>query len=741
MKISLNADQFVQINLLRYFFPISLCCFLCACGGAGAIPQITLPSASASASAPTPTASPTVVSVPNSTLTDRPAVAIAGLVTSFNVQNLGGEQSDVPITFGQVFAPGDLPAQSKLIAKLNSGLELPLQVEVKATHGDGSARHAIISLDLPQLSVSKTETINLIKGGTVSSAAPAATPAALLNAGFSAGVTLALNQKVYAASADALLRSGKYTQWLNGDIVNEWQVVAPLKTSAGDVHPHLTARFAIRHYRAQNRTRVDVTIENNWAYEPAPQNFVYDTQVQVGGQTVYTKNGLNHYHHARWRKIFWWGAEPQFHLQHSTAYLIASKALPNFDQRTIFSSYALTPTKTKFVGAVTEPMGSGLAEPYMPATGGRPDIGLLPGWAVTYLLTMDKDMKRATLGTADLAGSWSMHYRDKNTDRPISLVNYPYMTILGTASDAFNPVTKKSESFPACGGICTTPNTADSAHEPAFSYLPYLLTGDYYHLEELQFWTMWNLFQSNPGYRAYGKGLFNRTQIRGQAWILRSLAQTAYITPDKDTMKKQLLTFLTNNLDWYNSAYSNNPKADNTLGVILDGNSTEYNNRRGIAPWQDDFFTSAAGHSAELGFPQAQSLLKWKAKFPIGRMVDPNYCWILGSIYALNMRDTATSAYYTTFGQAYLASNPPALAALRCASAEMAANLNLKIGEMTGYASEATGFPSNMQPALAFAADSGIAGGSEAWTVFNQRSVKPNYANGAQFSIVPRNIK
>lgn len=725
MNISSGANFFPLMHWQAYLTTAVLCCLMCACGGAGAIPQITLPGNNASASA----------------LPDRPVSTVNGLITSVNVQNLGSEQNDVPITFGQTFAPGDLPAQNKLIARLNSGAELPLQVEIKATHSDGSARHAIISLNLPQLQVLRTEAINLIKDGSISNTSVGATPAALLNTGFSAGVTLTLNQKTYIASADALLRTGKYTQWLAGDIVNEWQVSAPLKTSAGDIHPHLTARFAIRHYRAQNRTRVDVTIENNWAYEPAPQNFIYDVQIQVGGQTVYSKNALNHYHHARWRKLFWWGSEPQFHLQHNTAYLIASKALPNFDQKTVFSSLALIPIKTKFVGAVTEPMGAGLAEPYMPATGGRPDIGLLPGWAVTYLLTMDKDVKRATLGTADLAGSWSMHYRDKNTDRPVSLVDYPYMTILGTASDAFNPVTKKSESFPVCGGICTTPNSADSAHEPAFSYLPYLVTGDYYHLEEMQFWSMWNLFQSNPGYRAYGKGLFNRTQVRGQAWILRSLAQTAYITPDKDAMKKQLLIFLNDNLAWYNSSYSNNPKSENTLGAILDGNSTEYNNRRGIAPWQDDFFTSAAGHSAELGFGAAQTLLAWKAKFPVGRMIDPGYCWILGSIYALNVRDSATSAYYTRFGQTYLASNSPALTGLRCASAEMAANLGLRVGEMTGYASEATGFPSNMQPALAFSADAGVTGGSEAWAVFSQRSIKPNYANGPQFSIVPRTLK
>ena len=63
-------------------------------------------------------------------------------------------------------------------------------------------------------------------------------------------------------------------------------------------------------------------------------------------------------------------------------------------------------------------MGVGLANAYMPSTGGREDIGLLPGWAATYLLSMDKRAAEVTLGTGDLAGSWSIHYRDRQTDRP-----------------------------------------------------------------------------------------------------------------------------------------------------------------------------------------------------------------------------------------------------------------------------------------------------------------------------------
>ncbi|WP_288378356.1 hypothetical protein, partial [uncultured Massilia sp.] len=62
----------------------------------------------------------------------------------------------------------------------------------------------------------------------------------------------------------------------------------------------------------------------------------------------------------------------------------------------------------------------------------------------------------------------------------------------------------------------------------------------------------------------------------------------------------------------------------------------------------------------------------------------------------------------------------------------------LKTGEMTGYSTSYAGYPSNMQPALAYAADIGGAQGANAWKVFMARSVKPDYRLGPQFDIVPR---
>lgn len=751
-------NRFVQPAHKKFFLHFSLAGVLmvAGCGGAANTVPTKLSAQSAASSGTSMTASDdmmvsadTTVSVDMTasanntinTLAPSPSsnqLAVASALTTVQIEDTSGiEQADVPVTFGQVFAAGDVEANATLAGKLRDGTIVPLQVDAKAFHPDGSLRHAVISMVLPRLAARERRVVGLVKTSSALTQDAVLAPSDLINAGFTADVSINLGGRMYSASADSLLKSGKYTTWLAGPTVSEWLVSAPLTDDQGIAHPHLTARFAIRAYKGMNKARVDVIIENDWAYEPSPQNFTYDAQVSVGGKAVYTKPALTHYHHARWRKIFWWGRSPQVHVRHDTTYLIASKAVPNYDRSFTVSPAALTAIRAAFSGVVVEPMANGMAVPYMPQTGGRPDIGLLPGWAVVYLLSMDRYAKAATLGTADLAGSWSSHYRDKTTDRPVSLVDYPYMTILGHYGDTYNPITKKYEAFPDCTG-CINPNQADAAHEPSFAYLPYLVTGDHYYLEELEFWAMWNLFQSNPGYRDNVKGLFHANQVRAQAWILRTLADAAYITPDQDPLKGQFVKFLSDNLDWYNSTYANSNAPGAGLGAIMDENAIVYDGGLGLAPWQDDFFTSAAGHAVELGFEKALPLLTWKARFPVGRMLDPGYCWILGSIYNLHIRNTSTGPIFSTLGQAYLASNPAGVTSTACASDAMAQALGLGVGEMVGMGSSNTGFPSNMQPALAYSADSGITNGENAWKVFMNRSVKPDYSRGPQFAIVPR---
>lgn len=721
----------VTISLRPSLFPLILTSCLAACGG----------QTSGRTASPV---GPTLLASETHALQRFVMTAASG--PTIGLDNLGGvDQAGAPLTFGQVFAAGHFrPAQGQiLLGILDDGTRLPLQVDVKATHADGSVRHAVVSALAPSLPVQTSRTLTLVAArGDAAAQQPGTGPSALLDSGFSARVELELDGRRYSASAAELLRAGQFQTWLTGPVAAEWHVAAPLATAEGRPHPHLSARFAIRSYGSAGKARVDVTIENNWAYEPAPQNFQYDVRILVGGQPVYEKDGLNHYHHARWRKLAWWGATPQVHVRHDSNYLIDTRALPNYDRALAFPEATLNALATAWTGPRAEPMGSGMAAAYMPGTGGRPDIGLLPGWAATYLLSMDRRAKDVTLGTADLAGSWSSHYRDRQTDRPVMLKDYPYMTILGNPGDTYNPATRQREAFPSCATptACTSNNRADTSHQPGFAYLPYLVTGDYYYLEELQFWAAWNSFSSNPAYREHAKGLFKSDQVRGQAWSLRTLAQAAYITPDSDVLKEPFRQMLNHNLNWYSAAYPDHPEA-NALGVIVNGYAVVYKDRTGLAPWMDDFFTSAVGHALELGFDKAAPLLDYKAQFPVQRMVGEGSCWITGAIYALTVRDSAASPYYTSMGQAYAASHTSEFKALPCAGAEMAAALKLKQGEMTGYSASPMGFPSNMQPALAYATASRNPQANAAWSRFMERSVKPDYSLSPQFAIVPRTAK
>lgn len=645
-------------------------------------------------------------------------------------------QSAVPVTFGQVFSPGALPAGQSLAASYN-GDQVPLQVDVRATHADGSLRHAVLTAIVPSLAAHNVSPLSLTAASPGSGTPIAAS--ALLATSFDAVATLTIGGVAYRASARELLQANSSQTWLQGPLVTEWRLIAPFRTGGGQAHPHLVARFNVRAYQGLSRVRVDLTVENNWAFAPSPQSFTYDANVSVGGATVYSRSGLKHYSLSRWRKVFWWGAEPAVEVRYDRDSLIGSRAVPAYDLGVVVQEADLTALWSEWTtGADTGPMGPGLVEPYMPMTGGRRDIGPLPGWAAQYLISMDHRARVATLGVGDLAGSWPIHYRDQNTDRPVSLADYPYMSLLGNPGDQVNPHTGLSEAFPDCVGDCTTPYAPDSAHQPSLAYLPYLITGDEYYLDELQFWANYNLLESNPYYRGFEQGLLHWGQIRGQAWSLRGLAEAAYITPDGHPLKSYFVDRLEFNRIWYATEFLG--AGANQLGFNPSGYAYAYDNGRGVAPWQDDFFTWAVGYIVDLGFTTWKPILDFKARFSVGRMTAPGVCWISGASYYLLVRDSESSPDYTTFAQAYAATIEPTVRAQSCGSVAMgnAFDPPLAAGEMSGYSYSDAGYPSNMQPALAVAVQSGIAGADQAWVTFMSRSVKPTYSESPAFAIVPR---
>jgi hypothetical protein len=768
MPAIMNPNTFLQTSSTKSARPariagtyimtaLSAAILLSACGGGGATAtgsdatvSLATISTGYSPSSTTPTTTTLFAPLPTT-----PSSSSA-VLTDVRLQNTGAAQINVPFTFGQVFLTGAMKSTEGLAAKLADGSVLPLQVDIKATHADGSVRHAIISGVLPSLATSQTATLQLVKAAPSTKAT--ATPQSLINAGLTGKITITLNGTKYTASLSDALATAP-TTWLSGPVANEWIVNAPLKDANGVAHPSLAARFGVRWYSGLSKqARVEFVVENDKTWV-AGNKFTYDVNLELGGQSVYSKTGLTHYHHSRWHQMAWWDAahQPNINIQHNTSYLIATKAVPNFNLASAPGENELASLANSINASNTGPMTIGPVTSQMGMTGGRGDIGPLPSWSVMYLLSQDKRAKDVMLAAADGSGSWSIHYRDEKTNNPLrvdSNANGGISTHINLNWLGPLPVPRFANNDYS---LAESPYGDDVAHQPSLVYLPYLVTGDYYYLEELQFWVSSNPLGTDSGNSGYGRGLVRWMQVRGQAWSLRTLGHAAYITPDADPLKDYFVKQVDENLNYYNQTWVvANP---NKLGAY-DGSGVGAFESPASAPWQDDFLTWSFGELAELGFTKATPILQWKAQYPVGRMTAPGYCWIAGSPYTMKFReangavvDSFEKLYKLNYGGDYVYNDDAALipnpvgnkfSDLPCAGQAQADwmtkadRYTWQVGQMVGYAGTPLGYPSNMQPALAVSVTSGIPNAAKAWAVFQGRAAKPDYKQAPQWDIIPR---
>jgi hypothetical protein len=641
-------------------------------------------------------------------------VANAADITDVWIAEQHGRASEhVPVTFGHVFVAGDVPEGTSIQAVSTSGQEFLTQVDAKATHADGSLRHGVITIILPQLNADEVKRIRLVQSQKMDAAEIQLSD--LLATDYNMHVILNLSTNAYQASIrDNLATKVEAFKWLEGSAATEWHVSVPLRDGSGNEHPHLTARFYIRAYKDLRNVKTSVVIENNWSFVPNPSGFDYDATIMMGDKAVYSKSSVAHTHHARWRKEFWWGDQQDHMVIYNRDYFFKTKTIPNYDRSIILAQSAFSGIRTE-----VEPMDNANITEYMPTTGAHDDIGPLPRWAALYLLSMDKRAYKGTLANGDAAASYQIHFRDKLTNLPITINDFPYLTLLGGQSSTYNPNTGEYEGFPEVnnGNQSYTP---DDAHQPSLAFLPYIITGDYYFLEELHFWANWNIIMANPEYRNYDAGLLKWGQVRAQAWSLRTLAHAAYITPDAHPLKQYFEGLLDNNIQYYVDNTVGDPDA-NALGYLAEG-AYIVDSPYQIRQWQDDFFTWTAGYLIDLGFTSAFPLFEWKSKFILGRMATDEFCWLLASGYTMQVAGS-NGAPFSSFAQLFQQN----YGSKQCQGSVM-----------DGYPEEATGFGANMQPALARIVDFGLSRSDIAWNRYMARNPKQDYSSSPQFAIVPR---
>ncbi|WP_169167515.1 hypothetical protein [Acidovorax sp. SRB_24] len=520
-----------------------------------------------------------------------------------------------------------------------------------------------------------------------------------------------LKQQISMANASQASANRRF----HGPVASEFKLAIPFKNvSTGKTHDFLTARLDTRMFEGGQKIRTNVIIENNWTFKANPKNVTYEMAFKVNGATVHQQPIFTHYHHARWQKMLWTGVEPKVQLRHNMRYFLDSRAVWNYDLSIRVSEATLAAEATNLARARTQqatlgPMGNAFLEPSFGSTGGRPEIGPLPRWTALYLISQDERARASMMAVADAAAAVPIHFRDENTDSPINTVANP------NVSTHFNSNNLPDSTDPTIWG-------PDTAHQASYVYVPYLLTGDNFYLDEAMFWASWNVFSMPASYREFGKSLINRQQVRGSAWALRSIGEAYRIVPDNHSMKSYFKTVLDNNLAWYKQNY-----VVNHLGSPMGAIQHEVGQ---TPPWQNDFVGTVMALLAENNEPNAKDVHDWFSQFNVGRFMNdangfcaahaPGYYW---------MNADAQGNYFTTWNQLY-AANYPGDVGKPCSS----------IAVTEGYPDNAGGYAAYARGMLGAAAGAQAPGAAAAYAKWKAMTplMDAEFAKDPNWAIVPR---
>lgn len=590
----------------------------------------------------------------------------------------------------------------QLVQASANGVPLPTQTDVKRRYADGSVRHAVLSVRLPAVTATAPgkAVVSMSLGATSGTTAGTPIPLSSVNAATSPvdyrveifehgqkadGTATAESGKTWTTTLKAAL-NGSTSQWLAGPVVSEWRArIAP--SSAGAAHPSLRVIFDAR-YQSASQGRVSITLENVES-NAARGNRTYDVRVYdatTGGAALFSQNNVLHYAHTRYRKVYYFGTDMKDIMAIAdVARLKNARAIPNYadiaiPENVLSANYVSWQTSNR---GLYQPA---LITPGMAGTGGRQDIGPLPGWTARALISGDPRMYQVMLDHADRAGMWSVHWRDSlkpgtniatadifsiNDHPNFSLTNPSYAPDSYVGSAHYN---WHGDSLPAPTLTFSAPAgwQQDDAHEPSLSYVPYMVTGDHFYLDELYFYAGWHLIHFGYDYRGNDKGWYAGSVTREMAWKLRTAGHAAWISPDTDWQKAYFTDKLANTFAWYRA----NVMTTNPLGYWTGWSgfaNYELPNSPGgvtevVSPWQHDFMAYTLFELCERGYP-ATDIRDFALGFTVKRFTSgASFDRLDGATYRLPARLTGGAPLtnmaqlnsYAFGGVSYAVRNPTA---------------------------------------------------------------------------------
>lgn len=579
--------------------------------------------------------------------------ANAATITTITVKEMDGvSTANYPLTFGHVFQEGDVTGSVYLDSYAT-------QTDVKTTWPDGSIRHAVISAIVP-MTANADLILNINDTGTAAGTTPI-TKTEMLATDIGATIDLSsISDSGYSGSLQADLRStinaaSSFDYWLEGGVVSEILIDQRLNNS-------INATWEVRFYPGTSFIRVSHTMENVEANYRG--NIDYTVSISHGNAypaVLYGPKTITHLKNSRWRKVFWLGtAPPEIEMHYDLDYLISTGHIMPYDTSIALDSTAVSDDITSWNSRNTDLYEStlsggsylaGFANMNFPATGGRPEIGVLPKWTVKYLLSWDAELKEIMLRQAEILAFTPSHWREYDptksfNGRIINIDDRPKVRIRNE-TDA---VSSDYDPLPEAIGTTDNPWSIDLSHQGSFNYIPYLITGEYFYLQEMYYWAGFNLAEGNWN-ADWGRNLSEgivRSQIRGVAWGLRNIIDAAVMAPNGTPEKTYFESKVQNNIverTATRSAYPLRYTSDNDgapSGQVASVTNT-------TSGWMEDFFTLVMVHAGRMGY-STNDLLIENSKFVIGRFSNPDFNWYLGAEY--RFPTTTTSGTVQTWAEA-----------------------------------------------------------------------------------------
>jgi hypothetical protein len=479
----------------------------------------------------------------------------------------GVTQTNYPEQIGRPFVDGEI--SNYPVAILN-GTPLVTQADVKNRYPDGSVKFAILSFLLPSLPANGSVTIAF--GNQATGNNTPLTQAQMLDPSFNfdAQMTLTGGTVTQHVSARTMLTNGNYTYWTSGPVATTVILADHSATAAYDMgfdaYRPIRPIFEATFWPTLNQVKVRYILENSNTV--SLEDVSYNAMLTIGDITPATlynstttwPSGIPHEGATRWTKIGWIGGTPTDlqNLDNNLTYLESTNAVPNFDTTKTIGPIIPTSDYTAWKSGTTD-IYQGIDgsngytwDAFMPDTGGRLDLAPFPAWYTRWLYTGDYREREIMLGNADRAAAWPVNIREGASGKFFDLAG-SVPAIGHVLSIAARPTVDFSQEWTQGGangvdrikpvGPITAFNAGtwqwDSGHLPDAFFLPYLATGDYFYLEQMNFWTAFSAaYPVASTALNYGRGASLKSgvvymgQVRSEGWGMRERAEAAWIEPD-----------------------------------------------------------------------------------------------------------------------------------------------------------------------------------------------------------------